>query len=345
MSTTAWAGVCALILLVPFEASNPLLQLPGQSISSAETVLFLVFAATAVSMVCTRAIPRWRTGLTWPWALLLGTLFLAAILAPGHRLNAVHMVSRLCLAFGVYLVTVNGVTTSDRLHRVLLAAAVAAAAIAALLVLEYLGFAPVLRTLRLFRPGIAVIGAQVRAGGPFQYPTIASMYLEILFAFVLALVPAALERRRAVEAGLSLVILSVIAEGIILTFTRTGLLTMASSLTIVGSWWYRQRGFDRGVKALAAVALVIVMQVFASHSLEIVRLRLTSESQNSWYPRGSRCAVHSRNDHGRDDLGASHAHKYRSKHVGFECRPAISLRVSLAPSKRGSRRELGRGAH
>src|SRR5579871_4266917 len=43
-STCAFWGVCLWLLVMPFEATRPLLHLPGQSISSAEAALFFVFA-------------------------------------------------------------------------------------------------------------------------------------------------------------------------------------------------------------------------------------------------------------------------------------------------------------
>ena len=50
-SAVAFSGVVMLVLLSPFEMTEPLLRLPGQSISSVETVLLLMFGAWAVSIV------------------------------------------------------------------------------------------------------------------------------------------------------------------------------------------------------------------------------------------------------------------------------------------------------
>ena len=66
-STIAWGGVCLWILCAPFEGLHPLVQLPGQSISSVEGALLGVFAAWTVAIVWTRAWPEWRTPLTAPW--------------------------------------------------------------------------------------------------------------------------------------------------------------------------------------------------------------------------------------------------------------------------------------
>ena len=48
-STVAWRGVCFLVLVAPFEASEPLLRLPGQSLSTVEAALLAVFAAWMAS--------------------------------------------------------------------------------------------------------------------------------------------------------------------------------------------------------------------------------------------------------------------------------------------------------
>src|SRR5207249_2695172 len=82
------------------------------------------------------------------------------------------------------------------------------------------------------RPGLATVGAQVRAGGSLQYPTIASMYLEIVFAFGLGLLLIELDAERRGRTAAVFAALVLIAEAIALTFTRTGLITMAASLAL-----------------------------------------------------------------------------------------------------------------
>ena len=282
-STTAWVGVCFWILAAPFEGSRPLVQLPGQSISSVEAALLAVFAAWAAAIVWTRAWPRWHTSLAGPWIAFLVAVSVAALTASAERTNALHMAGRFGLAFGVYLVTINGVTTLARVRTVFVVSAVIGAVVALLAVLEFLSVPLALRALTMFRPGVAVVGAQVRAAGPFQYPTIASMYLEILFAFVLALVLLAIDARRFVQAAAAGVVLAAIAEAVILTFTRTGLITLASGVLIVGGWRVRRNGFDLGAKAMVAVVAIVAVELLASHSLESVRLRMTTETQDAWY--------------------------------------------------------------
>src|SRR6185436_11314420 len=80
------------------------------------------------------------------------------------------------------------------------------------------------------------------------------------------------------------VVLALVAIGdaIVLTFTRSGLVTVASSLAIIGILRHRSRGFDAGVKTLAAIAIVIAAQFFASRPFEVLRQRLTTEGASGY---------------------------------------------------------------
>jgi O-antigen ligase len=282
-STVAWCGICLLVFVAPFEASEPLLRLPGQSLSTVEAALLAVFAAWTASCAWSRVAPEWRTPLTWPWAIFGSAMLVAAVAAPDNRMNALHMVGRFGLAFGVYLVTVNGVTTWARLRGVIVAASVAGAIVGTLVLLEFLGVRLVLQWLQVFRAGVAHVGALIRAGGPFQYPTIASMYLEIVFALTLGLLLLVIDAAGRARVAAIAALLLLMSEAIMLTFTRSGLITMATSLAIVGGLRLQQRGFDRGAKAIAGVAALIAIQLVSSRSIDGLRLRMTTEGQEAWY--------------------------------------------------------------
>jgi hypothetical protein len=300
---TACAGVLLLIPIAPFEALTPLLRVPGQSFSTVEMVLLLTMGAVAVAAIKARAVPEIRTALTAPWLAWIAASALAALAAAEYRVNAVHMVARLMLAFGVFVITVNAATSTARIHAMIVAAAIAGTAVGVLVILEYVSFTPIFAFLKLFRVDTAYVGTQVRASGPFQYPTIASMYLEILFALILGLLPvAAAAGRRGRLIGLVAVV-AIVAEAITLTFTRAGLITMATSVVIVLAARIRRDGFDSGAKALAGIAVMVALQFLASRPVEALRLRLTSEGQDAWYsarfsvpadvqiPTGGRAAV------------------------------------------------------
>ena len=72
------------------------------------------------------------------------------------------------------------------------------------------------------------------------------MYLEIVFAFTLGLLPDAVVEKRWWVVAAVIAVLAVIAEGIVLTFTRAGLLTLTAGVLLVGAIRYRRGGFDTG---------------------------------------------------------------------------------------------------
>ena len=227
--------------------------------------------------------PVWRTSLTLPWVVLLAMMLLAAVTAPSHRANAVHMVGRFGVGLGVFLLTVNGVTTPTRLRGVLVAAAAAGAIVSGLVVFEYLGVGFVTEWLAFFRERVIVIGPQVRASGPFQYPTIASMYLEIVFALTLALLPMAIDAGKRTLSVIVFLLLALIGEAITLTFTRAGLVTLAAAMAIVGLLRYRRQGIDGAVKTIVGLSILIGLQFLATRPAESLRLRMTTEGQQSWF--------------------------------------------------------------
>ena len=306
-----FAGVALLTLAAPFELTEPLVRLPRQSVSSLEAAVLAAFAAWAVAVVASRRLPEWRTPLTFPWVALLAAMALASVASPVSRINALHMTGRLGAAFGIYLLTVNGVTTRARLRVVLALAVAIGVFVSVLAILEYAGVRPVLAWLTVFRPGVATVGAQVRAAGPLQYPTIASMYLEIVFAFGLGLLlseldapslgatatelrptsapPLAADARvrpwtgRVLRVAAVFVAVVVIADGIVVTFTRAGLITMALSVLVVGAMRVASRGADAGARLVAGVAVVVFALVATSRSAQSLWLRMTTEGQESWY--------------------------------------------------------------
>jgi hypothetical protein len=283
VATVACVGVCALVLVAPFEALDPLVRLPGQSLSTVEAALVAALAAWAAALIAARAFPTWRTPLTLPWLAVLAAMLAAALAAPRFQANSIHVVGRLALAFAVYLLVVNAVQTISRLRAVLAAAAAAGAVVAILAVLEYVGVEWTLRFLSAFRAWAALIGAQVRASGPLQYPTIASMFLEIAFAFALGLMVMAIDARQRMAAIASGIVAALIAQGIVVTFTRSGLITAAATLAVIAGLRYWRKGLDGGGVALAIVAALFGVQVLSSRSAEYLRLRLTTETMETWF--------------------------------------------------------------
>ena len=178
-SAVAAGGVLLLALLAPFEATAPLLRLPWQSLSNLEAVLLVACGSWAVARLASSAVPR-RIPLIAAWTAFIVARTVAA-LASTPRANALHMTGRFAAAAAVYVLTVEGVTTPARLRMALTVTVATGLGVAVLALLEWAQVRPVLQVLRWFRPATTSVGGLVRVGGPLQYPTIASMYLEIVF--------------------------------------------------------------------------------------------------------------------------------------------------------------------
>src|SRR5262245_36325442 len=243
-SAVAAGGVFLLAVLAPFEMTAPLLRLQGQSVTNLELAVLLACTAWAVTVVWTAEWPRaavpLATPLAAPGAAFVAAMGVAAIAATAQRTNASHMVGRLAAAGAVCLLAVEGLTTSQPGRTAVSICVGSGVAVAMLAILEYLQVGAVLHALRAFRPSVTAVGSLVRAGGPLQYPTIASMYLEVVFAFGIGLLIAAIDERHRGRAIVWFAALAVIGEAITLTFTRAGLITMATSLALVGAWRWRQ---------------------------------------------------------------------------------------------------------
>jgi hypothetical protein len=281
-SRVASFGVIALVAVAPFEAIRPLVQLPGQSLSSVEAVVLVVFAAcglAAVRHAWWRDVPRSTTAM---WAAFVGAAIISSLAAPEFRTNALHMTARFAMTAAIWaIVTVGAAAHSDR-QRLLAAIFASGVLVALLVVADFLDISGIGRLLSAFRMSVAVVGAQVRASGPFQYPTIASMYLEIAFAIGLGVLVSLEAAQRAVRLVM-IAALALIAEAVVLTFTRSGLLTIALSLGIVGVQEWRIRRFRGAASSLVVLTLVIGVELVSSRSLEMLALRLTTEGQGRWF--------------------------------------------------------------
>ena len=283
VGSTFFAGVALLTLMAPFELTAPLLSLPRQSVSNLEAAILCAFVCVAIALLLGRRLPDWRTPLTPPWIALLVAMVIASALSPVSRTNAFHMTGRVVAAFGVFLLASNGVTSQARLRTALTISVAVGVIVSVLTVLEYRGVRVVLTALRAFRPAVSTVGAQVRAGGPLQYPTIASMYLEVVFACGLGVMLGDLVAGRHARVAMLFVALVLMAEAITLTFTRAGLITMATSLLLVGVVDRLRRRANSGSALLAGLAVVIVLLFAGSRSAESLWLRMTTEGQDSWY--------------------------------------------------------------
>jgi hypothetical protein len=282
----AFWGACALFVAAPYERLEPLFKLPGQNVTTVEAAIAAATGVWLLAIAATRRWPRWRTPLTWPAALWLGASALAALAAPVFHVSAIKIVARLAIGFVALLLAANGVSSPRRLTVVIWIAVASATVVGLLTVLDYAGVPAVLNWLSAFHNGFWVVGGQMRASGTFQYPTITSMYLEIAFALALGGFLQACDRQKAVAGALLFAAALLIAEGVIVTFTRAGLITMAASLAMVAASRYGRLRVDRGLAGICGIGALIALLVISSTSLESLRLRLTTQGQEDWYRAG-----------------------------------------------------------
>src|SRR5262245_53254640 len=111
-----FASTCLVVMCAPFERLQPLIVTPWQSLTNLEvvTVAALVLWMAGCWLAGTR--PFWSTPLTSPWLLLLAILLASALTATAFSANALHFVGRFLVAFVVFLLTVNAVTSVSRLQ-------------------------------------------------------------------------------------------------------------------------------------------------------------------------------------------------------------------------------------
>jgi len=284
----AWAAPASVLLVAavsPFERSLNTLAVAGLSVTTLELTVMLAMLVSGVAWLAERRDRvegvRRMPALTLPIIVVLAVMLVASVGAPEFRADALRVWARLVAATGVFLLTVNGVTTRRVAVAVIATLLAAGAVVGVLAVLEVLQVPTVMEILRLFRPGFHVVGGQVRASSSLFYPTIASMYLEVVFALGLSLIVSARDVKQLLwpMAGLILV-----GAGVIATFTRAGLITMALSMVLVGGLAYLRRGGLGRVHArLAVLAGVLLILVLASRTPQMLVTRMSTEGSQDWY--------------------------------------------------------------
>jgi len=113
--------------------------------------------------------------------------------------------------------------------------------VALLALWEATGDSNVMALLAAFRQEASFqVGGQLRVSSTLAYTTIAAMYLEFIFFFVLAWLVSAWSQRHVVRALMLMGALLVVAEAIILTLTRGALIAISGALGLVVLARWRQ---------------------------------------------------------------------------------------------------------
>ena len=283
----SWALPASVMLVAavsPFERAVPG-SIFGFTLTTVEMAIVAALATGAVAWMREPSAFEWRTPITLPLVAIVACAFIAAFAAPEFRGNALRVAARLGVATMLFILVAN-VGRSDRLARQICAALLAAAALVGAIALLELAQVPwVLTVLKQFRPGFHVVGGQLRATSTLFYPTITSMFLEVAFALGLAWIAAS----RLAFAGLVLT-----GAGVIATFTRSGLITIALSLAVYGGILFLRRrqlgrrrpgegGWGGEHRRLALLAAILVALVLMSRSPQMLLARMSVEGSQDWY--------------------------------------------------------------
>ncbi len=279
----------ALVVAAPFERPLAELPFPRLVITTVELVILGALAAAMIALLLAarKGVPYqawWRTPLTWPGLALAVVMLVAALAAPAFTGNAMRFTARFVVAGLLFLLTVNAITTERAARLVVRVWLAVATFVGAVAILEVAQIGSVMEALKLFRPGFHVVGGQLRATSTLLYPTLTSMYLEMGFALGLWLLADAVERRRVGPSAVTFAALLVIGAGIVATFTRAGLMSLAVSVLLVGGLRLgRRRRLDRVQVVLMVLAGSLVCVVLASRSLDRMLIRLSTEGSQAWY--------------------------------------------------------------
>ncbi|HEX4912660.1 MAG TPA: O-antigen ligase family protein [Vicinamibacterales bacterium] len=273
-SWTVPVSVMLVAAVSPFERPLPGAVF-GFTLTTVELSIVLALLAGGVAAMREPATSRWLTPITLPLLALFVCAMVSSAAAPEFRGNAFKFVGRLAAASLIFILVVNAVTTWRLARQIVAVLLAAGAVVGAIAVLELAQVPVVLDTLRLFRPGFHVVGGQLRATSTLFYPTITSMYLEVVFALGLMWIA---------SSRLAFTALIIIGAGIIATFTRAGLITMSLSLTCYAAavYWTRRR-WDREHTRVTALAAILIALVLVSRSPQMLVTRITNELSQDWY--------------------------------------------------------------
>ena len=273
----SWTVPASLMLVAavsPFERPLPG-TLFGFTFTTLEVSVAAALAAAAIAALRDPSAFQWRTPITIPVLALFACVLVSSLAAPEYRGNALRFTGR-CAAAMLLFGAVTNAARSERLARTIVAVLLGAAAIVgAIAVLELAQVPVVLDGLRLFRPGFHVVGGQLRATSTLFYPTITSMYLEVVFALGLMWIA---------SSRLAFAALLLTGAGIVATFTRAGLITIAISLlTYGGVIYFKRPKWGSEHTKLATLAVILIVLVMASRSPQMLVTRMSNELSQDWY--------------------------------------------------------------
>jgi O-Antigen ligase len=291
-SSVLTASVVAVAVASPFERVLPGAAVAGMNVTTVEAMVLIALMAFAACVWADPSALKWRSPITMPGALLFLVVLATAVLAPEFRGNAVRFAGRLTAAMLVMLLAQSAIVTESLARALIVTLLIVGSIVGFIAVLELAQVPAVIDGLRAFRPGFHVVGGQVRATSTMFYPTITSMYLELVFALGLAtLTPMESggfsprwRRLKPSPSMLPFLALALVGAGVIATFTRAGLISMALSLAVMAFSYYSiRRRWEPEHKPLAALAIALVAFALFSQSPALLMMRFGTDTSQDWY--------------------------------------------------------------
>ncbi|HEY6477893.1 MAG TPA: O-antigen ligase family protein, partial [Polyangia bacterium] len=289
----AFGRLALLVLAValPFERIEPLARLGPLQLSSVEVFLYLALAAWGLAAAAGIAtsfaagerdlLARVRRAPAAYWAVAAFALatFVSAAVATASRGPALKFALRSLggmLLFAAAADLLRAPAAAARMAKALVAGAV----VAALMAVAEARTTSASLWLRPFHPQTFQALGQLRAGGPFQYPNIAAMYLEAVAPLAVALaVSAYAARRSAARLCAWALALFAILDGVLATASRAGLVGALCAVAALGLGWALAR--PTRAPALAALAAALAVTALASGSALAGRFRFWNDG--AWY--------------------------------------------------------------
>lgn len=287
-----YPAIVLLALLAPFEVV--VWTVPVDHVarfSNLEIAGACVGLGWLLALLVERRLPRINRRLALPGLVFLLACIISALLAPGARLDALRFTGRVVAGFALFVIVADVVDSRERAVTLMKVMAISGVIVGGLAVLEYLGVQPVVAFLSLFKAHPTRVGGFLRASSSLMYATIAAMYLELTFPFLVAWQAASLTASPRPGSRMQFLALClgvlVVLEGIILTFTRAGLIAIVAALAVMALVWSRRHGIDRAIRTMgltgAGFGLLLALAILTS---PMFKLRLVSENDSSWYRAG-----------------------------------------------------------
>lgn len=278
----------ALVLILPFELVTPWLAVRDVFVvTNVELIVFLSLGLWLVYQISGGGSWAWirETPLTLPFLLLLGALVISALLAPSHQRDALKTVARWLTGVAVAYMFIGAVRSGLPVWRLLQVSVIASVGVALVAVAEVLQTDQVVPLLFLFREtGLFRVGGEIRASATLTYSTIAALYLEINFIFVVGLLARAWQNRERWQIVLLAAALLLLGQALIFTLTRSAFAAIALALVLCIVIRFPRHRLDlfarTALAAGAALALLLCLSIFTQPATQ---LRFASESDRTWY--------------------------------------------------------------